>query len=144
MSLNADYRGIEDYKNLVYVAAGKGPKGEQLYTESPLAQALVFMQMELRLKGCITEANHREVFKRIWILEKVGGPWLRDGDGNPRPVTLADVRRFIGLKTNAFGMNGTFKALMMERLFEAAEAEYERQAEELAKNLGVMKEAVGG
>lgn len=57
----------------------------------------------------ITEKNAEQVAARFAAIEGVDGAWLRsriiEDDGSERvedtPITLEDVKRFVGLRTNA-------------------------------------------
>lgn len=52
--------------------------------------------------GNLTEANAAEFFARASVSEKLHGPFLRQADGKPQPLTPADVAAHIGLTTNVF------------------------------------------
>jgi hypothetical protein len=54
--------------------------------------------------GNLTEANAAEFFARASVSEKLHGPFLRQADGKPQPLTPADVAAHIGLTTNVFSI----------------------------------------
>ena len=72
-------------------------KGKQYL--APLTNAFIWHSMSTGI-GTITEANAPEVYARIALLEQTYGASLLTSDG-PKPITMDDVTRHIGLKTNA-------------------------------------------
>jgi len=72
-------------------------KGKQYL--APLTNAFIWHSLSTGI-GTITEANAGEVYARISLLEQVYGASLLTSDG-PKPITMDDVTRHIGLKTNA-------------------------------------------
>ena|SRR5689334_15953590 len=63
-----------------------------------LAETLIWSCLIVDLDG-ITEKNATEFHRRISEWEKVGGT-LRTDDGKDVPLTLEEVREYIGLRTN--------------------------------------------
>lgn len=79
----------------------------------------------------ITEKNYQGVFKRLWIWEKLHGALTgeRTEDGaTPSPFSLTDIRRHIGLKTNATSRTEKqFGEALFKGLCRDADAEIEKQ-----------------
>lgn len=77
-------------------------KGYDTLTEDEAVtrDALTFACMAIGI-GEITESNVEEFYARINLWEKVNGNY-RYIDGKSVPFSRADVRRFIGLRTNVF------------------------------------------
>lgn len=65
----------------------------------PVTEALVWRSMACGFNA-ITEANVMEVFVRVAAWDAVNGSGIRM-NGEPYAITLNDVRRHIGLGTNA-------------------------------------------
>lgn len=135
MALHWDVTTLRDQET-VFVGEGTDKKLD------PVIEAMVWAQMALNTGGKITNANHKEVFKRIHIWERVHGSFLSTTEG-PRPITLSDVKRCIGLSTNAFGDEGKryFKEKIMASLFESAERELREQEEAAKTTVGVMEDS---
>lgn len=93
MSLNWDATEVLDWKEL------HSDETEQMTT-----QACVFTCMYIGM-GVITPANWQEWFIRANIWERCFGSYLREGSKDkgwvPVFITVADVIRRIGLRTNA-------------------------------------------
>ena len=68
---------------------------------NPVTQALVFNAMAIGI-GEITERNVEEVYIRTAMADAVYGAPLRGPAGGAVHLTLADIRRHIGLTTNVF------------------------------------------
>ena len=70
---------------------------------SPLTHTLVTATMSINL-GRITEDNYVDFYTRLCCLEQVYGSLLssagQDGQRQPRPITLEEVRAHIGLTCN--------------------------------------------
>ena len=87
MALNWNVEKVENYKEIV--------DGEEM----SVTDALIWATMTVGI-GEITEANAEEFFKRLHLQEKVNGTWLVKG-GKPEYITIDQVKRRIGLSTNA-------------------------------------------
>lgn len=71
--------------------------------EWPITEGLIFLTMNIGIRE-ITEENCREFLTRIRVVERVYGPTFSRSTENgpePRPVTLLDLQRRVGLITNA-------------------------------------------
>lgn len=89
MSLDFDFRSIRDYEEL-------HSDPEQLV----LSQGLVWGALATGI-GRLTDQNVPEFYARVKVLEQLGTHLLAGPDG-PYQVTIQDVRRRVGLKTNVF------------------------------------------
>jgi hypothetical protein len=64
-----------------------------------VADMVIWMTMFVGINQ-ITEKNYEEFYSRAALLEKLFGASLLKG-GEPRPMTLEDIKAYIGLSTNA-------------------------------------------
>lgn len=64
----------------------------------PLTDRMIWATMYVDI-GSITKANHEEFYRRLHIVEQQDGAFLMRG-GKESYITLADVKRYIGLETN--------------------------------------------
>lgn len=69
------------------------------YKVDSRTEALIWLSLSTVI-GEITEENHEEVFRRVQVIEKKHGAMLGDSE-EAVFFTMADVKRRIGLKTNA-------------------------------------------
>jgi len=100
MALEWDVTQIEDHKSLVWPEDRKDREDSM----NPVTKALIFHMMSAGFTG-ITEDNYAEVTMRIAAWEAVMGTSISDREDDsdewsPRPITVADVKRHIGLRTN--------------------------------------------
>jgi len=85
-------------------------------SHNPVSQALETLTMSVGM-GEITEDNWREFWARLYIVDQVFGPFLRNPDGSDRRLTPADVRAHIGLRANvAPDSKVTFKTKIINEL----------------------------
>jgi len=166
MSLNWSIREIHDYENLCWdtlteptedyeslEAMVHAPQGwmaptwdwtndekTEIRKLNSVTHALIFGSMAIGI-GKITQANHEEVYLRYAMEEKIFGTRLRrkneEGEWVDRSITLADIKRHIGLGTNvSLDSKAKYKNHLMRNLREAAErwlaAEKRKSAEEAA------------
>ena len=82
MPLNANWSKVKDWKKLHDETDGY-----------QVTEALVFLTMAIGISR-IDEKNYLEFYRRLKFYEKLWGE-------RPRPITLEDVHRRIGLFTNA-------------------------------------------
>lgn len=87
MSLNWNISKCKDWKRL---ADKKG---------WPVTDKLVWATMAVGM-GEITERNYEEFYRRLHIIEQNNGTFFLQHNGQPRYITLAEVKRRIGLYTN--------------------------------------------
>jgi len=88
MSLAWSISKVKDYEELA------DDEWERIVT-----QVICFRTMSVGM-GSITEANHEAWFRRSLLVEAVFGVGAHK-DGEDYAITFADVRRRIGLRTNA-------------------------------------------
>ncbi len=93
MSFNWDLQNIDDHKAKCWV------KVEDGYQLAPVTETLIWASLGTGI-GTITEKNWREVYARIVFLEGLYGTFLRNADGEPRPITPQDIIEHLGLWTN--------------------------------------------
>ena len=102
-----------------------------------LIEAIIFGTIATGI-GDITEKNYEEFFVRIAYIEKLNGTFLRKANFKPRPITLADVRALIGLKTNVFPEETRAKFIkrqtgfILANILRDAKREEDREKEEVA------------
>jgi hypothetical protein len=89
MSLNYDLSHIADWQELL---EGSG-------CVTPRTEAVIFLTLFVGMNE-ITEKNALEFACRVQLFETFAEPLLKGLDG-PKPITLADIQRHIGLRTNA-------------------------------------------
>lgn len=65
-----------------------------------LTQGIIFTMMRIGMSS-ITKENQYEVAARIAWVEKLKGCMMFTAGGKDCPIRLADVRKYIGLTTNA-------------------------------------------
>ena len=107
---------------------------EELVTDgqlNPVTQALVFNAMAIGI-GTITEESIEEVYIRTTMADAVYGPPLVGPapDHRTTALTLADIRRHIGLWTNVFPMEtaAKFDRRMAGALRRNAVERYQRES----------------
>jgi hypothetical protein len=91
MPLTYNLNKIADYKNACFRTDGD---------LSPLTQSLIFATMPVGINQ-ITEKNAEEFYTRLNLIERVNGTFLRTADGKDLFITPEDIRKHIGLSTNA-------------------------------------------
>lgn len=96
MSLNFDLTKIKNGAEVCYEDDGEGNRVHTART-----QAIIWMCLHIGI-GEITERNAEEYWTRTYAWETALGASMRDGEGNPVPLTLPDVRAYVGLTTNVF------------------------------------------
>lgn len=114
MALNWDLTKIEDFEDLwEKVEDDWRPGFMDTYTVdeetgvkkrlNTVTNSLIWYCMSVHLHG-ITEKNYEEFFQRMQIVDRVtGGPMLsvtENGHIIPRPISLSEIKRHIGLSTN--------------------------------------------
>lgn len=119
MSLDWDITKVKNSKEI---------KSDQ---EWPITEALIFLTMNIGIRE-ITEENQREVLTRLRCVEKVYGPTLHQ-NGAPRPFTLLDLQRRVGLTTNASKLTkNQFLKNLSFAMYENAERTVNYEAEKAA------------
>ena len=93
MSLSIDVGNVHNWKNYCYIKVQDEKTGEEYDEYSPATKYLAWGSMGIGI-GEITEKNYKEVYLRHLFITKLSAY------SNEMPVTLEDVRKNIGLKTN--------------------------------------------
>ncbi len=128
MSLNYDFTGIDGYETVCWIMDDEGNK-----VINPITDALVWATLSIGI-GEITAANVDEWHSRLWAMDAVYGPSLYnvddDGTRTPRPITVAEIRAHVGLKTNVFPKvtAPAFARKLAEHLYDRARLVREREA----------------
>lgn len=148
MSLNFDLTDIADHESVCWDHITDPERVEHIKTHGPgggffppkwfveddgtvkvmnsITHQLIFAMLELGVKGKITASNVDEVITQVAITQRLRGPYLRRREGGEWIdvyITEEDIRRHIGLRTNAFGSGNTlrgFKERMWKQLREDA------------------------
>ena len=100
MALHFDFGKVADYQRLT-----TDPLDENRW--HPVADALVWLSLSCGYNH-ITEKNYKDIAKRIALYQMAGGAYFSyyEGEGDSKNrvsiyITEEDVRRFIGMHTNA-------------------------------------------
>lgn len=67
-------------------------------------ESMIWMTMIVGI-GEINDATVQKFFERVYAYERINGAMVRTPNGD-RYTTPADIRRFMGLKTNVWGPRG--------------------------------------
>lgn len=86
MPLTWNIEKVKDYKELTD-------------EEWRITDTLVWLTMAVGIRE-LTEANAKEFYARVQLMEHLHGAWLNEG-GKPRYIRWEEVQRNIGLTTNA-------------------------------------------
>ena len=114
MPLNWNINKIEDWENYCFEPDPENPKQEKMTT---LTRVMLQMTMPVGMHE-ITKKNYREFYTRMLLLELDNSWYKRDEDGNQKGIQLEDVKRHIGLGTNASSirLDKLLKDLYMKKL----------------------------
>jgi len=96
MSLTIDVAKVYDWKNYCYTKVKDEKTGEEYDEYNPTTKYLAWGSMAIGI-GEITQLNYKEVYLRHDFMNRLSG---YPRGTNQLPVTLEDVRKNIGLKTN--------------------------------------------
>ena len=97
MSLNSNIGDVEDWENYCFEPDPENPEKERM---TPLTNQLINMTMAVGMHE-ITKKNYREFYTRMLLLGLDKSLYTLDEDGNQVGIQLEDVKRHIGLGTNA-------------------------------------------
>lgn len=104
MALNYDLREIKSYKRLFEKSIEtEGSKMKEI------PKTIILSTMSVGMRE-ITKDNYRKFYNRLNLLENVYGHFFyvrKRGKMIPRPITLGEVERMVGLKTNASEISRT-------------------------------------
>lgn len=70
-------------------------------SQNPVTYTIVVSTMAIGI-GKLTKAKAAEFYARLSVLDRLHGPFVRDGEGKPRPITPEDILAHVGLETNVF------------------------------------------
>lgn len=158
MSLNYNLSAIENWQQVCFARRSEPPEGaprecslEDFVEEQPwfmgpswemsddgteivrmnaITFAFCFLSQSVMM-GDITEKNYKEVYLRWYMIERASGARLQTATGEPRYITLEDVKAHIGLKVNvAIESKAKFKNNLMRILREDAERSFEASPQE--------------
>ncbi len=101
MSLNWDISKVKNADELYKTVEEDGKRVSYM---GILTESLIWATIPVGI-GTITEKNAEKFFKRLRIVEAAGGNRLVHPDGRRHYITLEEVRRHIGLSTNASRLN---------------------------------------
>lgn len=122
MALDWNVKNVKDSDALY---TGKGEERRL----SVVTGSLIYAMLEVGVRE-INKVNAEELFQRLWIAETVLGNFMTI-DGKPRPFTLADVLRHVGLTTNVSDIGRQkFMNNLSARLKDMAKVEYSQQLKE--------------
>ena len=93
MSLSVNVEKVYDWKNYCYVKVQDEKTGEEYDEYHPATKYLAWGSMAIGI-GEITQINYKDVYLRHLFMNKLSTI------SNVMPVTLDDVKKNIGLKTN--------------------------------------------
>lgn len=93
MALNWNIEQVKDYKQVT------------TKKEWPITDILIWATMFVGFRS-ITKDNYHEFYKRLHLRELVDGSFLNE-NGKPYYITEADIKRRIGLSTNASSFSRT-------------------------------------
>lgn len=130
MSLYFDLTAIPE-ENRTQPAVADCPDGDYKKGElviHPVTNALIWATLSVGMNS-ITEENHRKFYDRLRLQQKLFGPELRQG-GAPYFISLDEVKRNIGLKTNA---DNKADAAWLKLTFASHQSEVERELRVAAK-----------
>lgn len=116
MPLNFSLAKVANWRTLCYE---KFP-GQADDTQLKLRTEILIKMMEPVGFSNINEANYKEVFSRLWMLERLYGTFVgtpRLGQNTSEPFTLGDIKAHIGLSTNCATLtNAQFWKRFRERI----------------------------
>jgi hypothetical protein len=115
MSLDWSVAKVKDFETVCKVGEGEDRRW------NPVTEGLVWLLMAIGQRA-ITEKNKDKVWDRIQKWEKIHGPMLFAGPGNPPWfITKEDVEKHVGLSTNVSDKSdAVFKRELAEDALEIA------------------------
>ena len=119
MSLVIDVAKVYDWKNYCYIKTQDEKTGEEYDEYNPATKYLAWGSMGIGI-GEITQLNYKEVYLRHLFMTKLSAY------SNEMLITLEDVRKNIGLKTN---VTHESKAKWLNRISKAMYWELEHNME---------------
>lgn len=122
MSISYDLTKIENYGDLYVLETNDDGQPTGQARMNPITHAITRYVCMVIGMGEITEANVGEFWARVYAAEKVYGAFLQDVENDAivdHPLTYADIKRHIGLRTNVFPQESRTK--FMNRLHKRIE-----------------------
>jgi hypothetical protein len=119
MSLSFDLTKIKNWKETCWMTT----EGETESTMNPITDGLIWYTLITGI-GEITEKNYVEFYKRMTLHDKVNGTVLLK-KGEPRPITLEEVKAHIGLHTNVWPK--TTKTAFLNKLMDSIEVKEDKK-----------------
>lgn len=131
MSLRVDLTKIPNYETVCW----EGPKESQsggflvrgaheredgIYEWPMDLCAIVNMMLNGTQYHEITEKNLDDLAAQLDAFQRVGGPWLRDANGNPVYIGKSDLQKYMGLHTNTYSNRTAWKKTIMGLLTDRA------------------------
>jgi hypothetical protein len=111
----------------------KDSKSLQTDEEWPITNALIWSTMSVGIRD-INEKTIPEFYARLSVWESIVGPMFYEEDENGKPtergVTLDDLRKRIGLHTNASSMTRAEWRKNLAAYFDRKADDYKRRAEQ--------------
>jgi hypothetical protein len=128
MSLSIDVAKVYDWKNYCYIKVQDEKTGEEYDEYNPATKYLAWGSMAIGI-GEITQLNYKEVYLRHLFMNKLT---TRGLVSNIMPITLEDVRKNIGLKTNVVHEpKGKWLRRISKTLYWELEYNMEREEEDV-------------
>ena len=128
MSLSIDVAKVYDWKNYCSIKVQDETTGEEYDEYNPATKYLAWGSMAIGI-GEITQLNYKEVYLRHLFMNKLT---TRGLVSNIMPVTLEDVRKNIGLKTNVVNEpKGKWLNRISKTLYWELEYNMEREEEDV-------------
>ena len=114
MPLNWYISKVENWEKYCFIS---DPEAVQELKMTPLTHQLVHITMAVGMHE-ITKKNYREFYTRMLLLDLHKSLYTLDEEGNQKPIQLEDVKRHIGLGTNASSirLDKLLKDLYMKKL----------------------------
>ena len=123
MSLSIDVQKVYDWKNYCYINTKDEKTGLQNIEYAHATKYLAWGSMAIGI-GDITQLNYKEVYLRHKFMYMLSG---YPNGTNQVPITLDDVRKNIGLKTNvAKETKGKWLSRISKSMFHELEYNLER------------------
>jgi hypothetical protein len=98
MPLNWNVTDVKNHKRVMY---SKNEDGT--YKMKPIYETIILSTMIVGMRG-ITEKNYEKFFNRLRLVESVNGAFFfetKRGKHHPRYIKKEEIKKMIGLKTNA-------------------------------------------
>jgi hypothetical protein len=108
MRLIWDLSNIKNYESVCWVDGDEGD-----IRLNPVTETLIYATLSVGL-GSITEKNLDEFVGRFRVMERLQGPFMRNGDGSDSRLTDDELAAHVGLVTN---VSNETRAAWARRIF---------------------------